>query len=110
MQRPVTCQLELQLEELEATASEDEIMADKAIATAPNPPPNAQRPPRKPFPEHLPRERVVIAAPAACTCCGSTRIVKMGEDVTETLEVIPRQLKVIQTVKTRGGGRSSLGQ
>ena len=34
----------------------------------------------------------------------------MGCDVTETLEVIPRQWKVIQTAKTRGGGRSSLGQ
>ena len=101
-------QLELQLEELEATATEDEIMAEKAIATAPNPPPNdRRRPSRKPFPEHLPRERVVIEAPAACTCCGSARIVKMGEDVTETLEVIPRQWKVIQTAKTRGGGRSS---
>ena len=71
-QRPATCQLELQLEELEAAATEDEIMADKAIATAPSPPPNPppnarRRPSRKPFPGHLPRERVVIAAPAACT-------------------------------------------
>ena len=79
-------QLELQLEELEAAATEDEISADKAIATATNPPPNdRRRPSRKPFPEHLPRERIVIAAPSACTCCGSARIVKMGEDVTETL-------------------------
>jgi transposase len=56
---------------------------------------------RKPFPEHLPRERVVVEAPAACTCCGSDRIVKMGEDITETLEVIPRQWKVIQTVREK---------
>lgn len=95
-------QLELQLEELEAAATEDEISADKAIATATNPPPNdRRRPSRKPFPEHLPRERIVIAAPSACTCCGSARIVKMGEDVTETLEVIPRQWKVIQTVREK---------
>jgi transposase len=32
---------------------------------------------------------------------GSDRIVKMGEDVTETLEVIPRQWKVIQTVREK---------
>jgi transposase len=95
-------QLELQLEELEATATEDEITAGKATATAPNPPPNdRRRPSRKPFPEHLPRERMVIAAPSACTCCGSARIVKMGCDVTETLEVIPRQWKVIQTVREK---------
>ncbi len=41
----------------------------------------------------------MIEAPAACTCCGSSRIVKMGEVITETLEVIPRQWKVVQTVR-----------
>jgi len=56
---------------------------------------------RKTFPEHLPRERVVIEAPTACSCCGSSHIVKMGEDITETLEVIPRQWKVIQTVREK---------
>ena len=60
-----------------------------------------RRPTRKPFPEHLPRECVVIEVPAACTCCGSARIVKMGEDITETLEVIPRQWKVVQTVREK---------
>lgn len=29
-------------------------------------PPSRQRPARRPFPERLPRERVVIAAPTAC--------------------------------------------
>ena len=101
-------QLELQLEELESAATEDVITAERAAEAATKVPSfDRRRPSRKPFPEHLPRERVVIEAPSACTCCGSARIVKMGEDVTETLEVIPRQWKVIQTAKTRGGGRSS---
>ena len=60
-----------------------------------------KRPARKPFPEHLPRERVVVAAPTACTCCGGARLSKLGEDVTETLEVIPRQWKVIQHVREK---------
>lgn len=34
-------------------------------------------------------------------CCGSTKLSKLGEDVTETLEVIPRQWKVIQTVREK---------
>jgi transposase len=96
-------QLELQLEELEAAATEDELAAEKVAAQA-----KAsvraferRRPARKPFPAHLPRERVVIEAPTACGCCGSDRIVKMGEDVTETLEVVPRQWKVIQTVREK---------
>jgi transposase len=32
---------------------------------------------------------VVIPAPAACPCCGG-KLSKLGEDVTETLEVVPR--------------------
>ena len=96
-------QLELQLEELEATATEDALAAEQAAAdTDTNVRAFARRKPvRKPFPEHLPRERVVIEAPASCACCGSERIVKMGEDITETLEVIPRQWKVIQTVREK---------
>jgi transposase len=94
-------QLELQLEELEAAAREDELAAAHAAARAATPVRAFTRrhPSRKPFPEHLPRERVVIEAPATCGCCGSGRIVKLGEDVTETLEVIPRQWKVVQTVR-----------
>jgi transposase len=96
-------QLELQLEELEATATEDELAAERAAAQAKTPVRafERRRPARKPFPEHLPRERMVIEAPTACGCCGSSRIVKLGEDVTETLEVIPRQWKVIQTVREK---------
>jgi transposase len=56
---------------------------------------------RKPFPAHLPRERIVVPAPESCPCCGSSKLSKLGEDVTETLEVIPRQWKVIQTVRER---------
>ena len=96
-------QLELQLEELEATATEDELAAEQAAARATTPVRafDAPAPGRKPFPEHLPRERVVIEAPATCGCCGSGRIAKLGEDVTETLEVVPRQWKVIQTVREK---------
>ncbi|OKO67222.1 hypothetical protein AC629_42895, partial [Bradyrhizobium sp. NAS80.1] len=54
---------------------------------------------RQTFPEHLPRERVVIDPPTACECCGSNRLRKRGEDVTRTLEVVPRQWKVIETVR-----------
>ena len=43
-----------------------------------------KRPSRKPFPDHLPRERVVIAAPDSCPCCGSAKLSKLGEDITET--------------------------
>ena len=95
-------QMELQLEELEAAATEDEIEAEKAAAkTTTVAAFIRKRPARKPFPEHLPRERVVVPGPSACTCCGGVRLSRVGEDVTETLEVIPRQWKVIQHVREK---------
>src|SRR5690242_17815662 len=94
-------QMELQLEELEAAATEDELAAEKAARTQSVQSFQRKRPARKPFPAHLPRERVVIPAPESCPCCGSTKLSKLGEDITETLEVVPRQWKVIQTVREK---------
>jgi transposase len=95
-------QMELQLEDLEADASADDLAAEAAAAnTASVAPFERRRPVRKPFPEHLPRERVVIPAPCACPACGGSRLSKLGEDVTETLEVVPRSWKVIQTVREK---------
>src|SRR5438093_5850200 len=95
-------QMELTFEELESTATEDEIAAEQAAArTTEVAPYMRKRPARQPFPEHLPRERVVEPAPAACHCCGGHRLRKLGEDITETLEVVPRQWKVIQHVREK---------
>ena len=95
-------QMELQLEELEAAATEDELAAEQAAArTQKIQSFQRKRPSRKPFPDHLPRERVIVPAPESCPCCGSAKLSKLGEDVTETLEVIPRQWKVIQTVREK---------
>jgi transposase len=95
-------QMELRLEDLEAAATEDELAAEQAAARTQTVRSfQRKRPSRKPFPDHLPRERLVIAAPESCPCCGSAKLSKLGEDITETLEVIPRQWKVIQTVRER---------
>ncbi|WP_353144967.1 IS66 family transposase [Paracoccus sp. (in: a-proteobacteria)] len=94
-------QLEMQLEDLETDLQLDRAKADAIASKTTVAVFERRRPGRKPFPDHLPRERVVVEAPTSCTCCGSARIVKMGEDITETLEVIPRQWKVIQTVREK---------
>jgi transposase len=95
-------QAELQFEELESFATEDEIAAEIAVAkTTTVAGFTRKRPARKPFPAHLPRERVIVSGPTACDCCGSTRLRKMGETITETLESIPRQWKVIQHVREK---------
>lgn len=94
-------QLEMQLEDLETDIAEGRAKAEAVTSPSAVAAFERRRPARKPFPEHLPRERVVVEAPASCTCCGSGRIVKMGEDITETLEIIPRQWKVIQTIREK---------
>src|SRR4029077_9739989 len=92
-------QMELQLEELEASAAEDEAAIAPADTTSVVSF-TRKKPVRAPLPAHLPRERVVIAAPSACQCCGG-KLAKLGEDINETLEVVPRQWKVIQTVREK---------
>lgn len=88
-------QMELELEELEAAATEDEIAAERAAAkTAKVAAFERKRPARQPFPAHLPRERVVVPATTSCHCCGGTRLRKLGESITETLEVIPLSIGV----------------
>ena len=102
--RKLIDQMELELEEMEAQAAEDELAAERAAKSAGTSFVEAhtrKRPVRKPLPAHLPRERVVVPGPVACACCGSTRLAKIGEDITETLEVIPRQWKVIQHVREK---------
>ena len=95
-------QIELQFEELESAATEDEIAAEMAVAkTTTVVAFTRKRPARKPFPEHLPRERVIVPGPTACLCCGGGRLRKLGESVTEMLESIPRQWKVIQHVREK---------
>jgi transposase len=101
-------QLELELGSAIATATTADLVAEEAVLSTgkayggvhvdgtPR-----KKPVRGPLPEHLPRERVIVASPCACAACGSDRLTKVGEDITETLEVIPRRWKVIQHVRER---------
>ncbi len=95
-------QLALTFEELDASATEDELAADVAVAKTTSVRGFTRtRSERNTFPDHLPRERVVIDPPTACECCGGNRLRKLGEDVTRTLETQPRRWKVIETVREK---------
>jgi len=98
--RKLIDQLEFQLEELEAAAAEDAAVSDQGKPERSADAPTRRKPVRGPLPAHLPRERVVIPGPVTCPCCNG-KLAKLGEDITETLEVIPRQWKVIQTVREK---------
>ena len=95
-------QLELQLEELVTSAAEDEWGDEEAAAkTQAVRAFTRKRPARQPWPEDIERERIVIEAPATCVCCGGSRLSKLGEDITRTLEEIPRRFKLIETVREK---------
>jgi len=95
-------QLELELEELATMATENELAAQAAAAKTQSVSAfTRKRPVRKPWPDDIERERVVIEAPTTCACCGGSRLAKVGEDVTKTLEEIPRRFKVIETVREK---------
>src|SRR5437667_8182883 len=76
-------QIELAFEELESSATEDEIAAERAVAKTTNVVAFTRKhPARQPFPEHLPREQVVEPGPTVCRCCGRPRRRKLREDIT----------------------------
>jgi transposase len=89
-------QLELTLEELEASAAQIATPALPAVGT----PPERQRPVRRPLPEHLPRETFVHATACRCTACGG-ELRPLGEDVAEILEYVPARFKVIRHVRPK---------
>jgi transposase len=103
-------QLELSLADMEEDASQAEAAAQMAANAAASAKITVQaverrKPARRPLPEHLPRERVIYPSLPACPGCGGA-LHKLGEDVTETLELIPRQWKVIQHVREKFSCRS----
>jgi transposase len=97
-------QLELQLEELTAAAGEDETKAETARVQVQGY--TRRQATRRNFPADLPRRRIVHPAPTCCPCCGSTKLSKIGEDITETLDVVPRQWFVTEHVREKFSCRS----
>ena len=90
-------QMELELEDRETTQAELEAGVERVSAT--NEP--KARPERKPLPEHLLRE-VIRHAPSrdGCPDCGG-QLRQFGEDISEQLEYIPENFKVIRHVRPK---------
>jgi len=97
-------QLELQLEELAAAAAEDEARAEAPRVQVQGF--TRRKAARRDFPADLPRRRIVHPVPSSCPCCGGTKLSKIGEDVTETLDVVPRQWFVTEHVREKFSCRS----
>lgn len=94
-------QFELTLEDLEADAPTP-AQPDTPAADAGTPEqPLRRKPARRPLPDHLPRETVEHGADlCACPACGGA-LRRLGEDVTEVLDYVPGQFRVIRHVRPR---------
>ena len=58
---------------------------------------------RKPLPADLPREEIIHDIPEeekVCSCCGA-KLVRIGEEVSEKLEIIPAKIKVIRNIRPK---------
>ncbi len=88
-------QLELRLDELEATQAEKVVASQLPAVKA------AVQPARRRLPEHLPREtRKYPPKQTACPDCGG-ELKHLGEDVSEMLEYVPARFKVIRQVRPK---------
>jgi transposase len=96
-------QMELQLEELAAAAGEDSAKAAASVAVQGFTRRAATT--RRNFPADLARRRIVHPVASSCPCCGG-RLSKIGEDITETLDVVPRQWFVTEHVREKFSCRS----
>jgi len=93
-------QLELRLEELQATQTENTTASHIPARVAPVAS-VATKPARRPLPEHLPREvRKYPPKQKACPDCGG-ELKSLGEDVSEILEYVPARFKVIRQVRPK---------
>ena len=88
-------QLELRLEDLETNRASKPVSAMLEPMIAPI------KPSRRPLPAELPRETETLQPKAnACPDCGGT-LARLGDDVSEALELVPARFKVIRTVRPK---------
>src|SRR6266545_2709658 len=90
-------QLALALEDVEQTLAAADAAAENDTTAQKQATPRRRHINRGALPVHFPREEIVIdVADKTCACCGGLKH-RIGEDVSERLDVIPAQFKVIVT-------------
>ena len=86
----------------------EDLDADIAHVEASRPAPKdaaREQPRRKPLPDHLPREEVLLdIACEVCACCGGA-LHAIGESVSEMLDWVPAQLRVVRIRRPKYGCR-----
>jgi len=93
-------QLELALEALETDQAERLATAAPEATGGAETAAEAQKPARRPLPEHLPREDWRHPAPCTCPSCGGA-LRRIGDEVSETLDYVPGRFKVIRHIREK---------
>lgn len=92
---------QLAFEDLEVAVTETQEAIDQQPTPEGKPRRKTARRNRGNLPAHLPRiEQVIEPGNKVCTC-GCTKLVAIGEDRSERLDVIPAQFRVLVTVRPR---------
>jgi transposase len=100
-------QYELELEDIETAITQVEAEIDTDERTAPVRSPKPRQTNRGSLPKHLERVEVVIEPDLSCTCGAERHVI--GEDVSERLDIIPAQFRVIVTRRPKYACRSCEG-
>ena len=105
-------QLALMLEDVEQAIAASAAQAESQTEDQPakTPVQRKRQVNRGALPKHLPREDVVVdIADKSCPCCNGLRV-KIGEDVSERLDMIPARFKVIVTHRPKYACRVCEGE
>ncbi|WP_299289101.1 IS66 family transposase, partial [uncultured Tateyamaria sp.] len=97
-------QYKLELEDIETAIAQVEAEIDADERTAPVRPPKPRQANRGSLPKHLERVEVVIEPNLSCACGAERHVI--GEDVSERLDIIPAQFRVIVTRRPKYACRS----
>lgn len=97
-------QYELELEDIETAIAQVEAEIDADERTAPVRSPKPRQTNRGSLPKHLERVEVVIEPERACGCGAERHVI--GEDVSERLDIVPAQFRVIVTRRPKYACRS----
>ena len=103
-------QLALALEDVEQTLAAGDAAAENDSTARKQVTPRGRQINRGALPPHLPREETIIdVADKTCACCGGLKQ-RIGEDVSERLDVIPAQFKVIVTRRPKYACQACAGE
>jgi len=100
-------QYELELEDIETAIAQVDAEINADERTAPVRPPKPRQTNRGSLPKHLERVEVVIEPELSCACGAERHVI--GEDISERLDIIPAQFRVIVTRRPKYACRSCEG-